>query len=499
MSANIVPHTSTLSTVSQRVEGEQSLTEPEQVDQQVDQQVVQAMVEPVSAALDPESQQPFLTSDPEDNIEPAPTAPLATELVLYLSLDLPTTVLPPLFTPTQLSPASTSKELAQVAGQRSCTPTEIAPASPREYTMPPPTPPRLRSQHQGQPMIAPGPSNTPRVTRLPAYTKSPGYIAPYKYYRDWTTGRTYTLLEPIAAGGFGCALKVKVKNQCLALKYDREVGILMSLKENNDRHPNIVAFGTAFKDREHMCLSLELANKSLESAIRAVNRLEAGLVKHLATGIASGLRYLHSNHILHRDIKPENILLTGASSQHALITDFGLAISLKNKPNGTRGECGTKQYRAPEMQGRNYYSYPVDVFAFGVTVHRMAGGRFPEQGGIFPLSSADVKEVVTELMHHLAGMRLRMDEAPEHPFFQDSAFNDAVERSKRLLDDAATEDDRKGKRARHESNKDNNIVDKEEHVQERISFSLLPVGCGLSLQDVQEATALDGRRIFSSI
>ncbi|KAG0363119.1 hypothetical protein BGX24_004969, partial [Mortierella sp. AD032] len=157
--------------------------------------------------------------------------------------------------------------------------------------------------------------------------------------------------------------------------YDREVNVLMMLKEH--RHPNIVKFGSAFKDRGQLCLSLELANKARDMLI--------GLVKHLASGIARGLDHLHKNHILHRDIKPENILLTGDASSHPVITDFGLAINLKGKPLGTRGECGTKQYRAPEMLGRNYYSFPVDVFAFGVTIHRMAGGQFPEQGGIIPL------------------------------------------------------------------------------------------------------------------
>jgi serine/threonine protein kinase len=50
-----------------------------------------------------------------------------------------------------------------------------------------------------------------------------------------------------------------------------------------------------------------------------------------------------------------------------------------------RGECGTTQYRAPEMKGKNYYSYPVDVYAYGVTVHRIVGGQFPEQGGLSQL------------------------------------------------------------------------------------------------------------------
>ncbi|KAF9898651.1 hypothetical protein EC991_010731, partial [Linnemannia zychae] len=163
------------------------------------------------------------------------------------------------------------------------------------------------------------------------------------------------------------------------------------------------------------------------------------------------------------------------------------------------GECGTRQYRAPEMHTNNYYSYPADVFAFGVTVHRMAGGRLPEQGSIFPLSSVDVKEVVTVLMHHFAEMRLRMDEASHHPFFQGSTLDHPKLETKRPLvdddDDTAIGDDHKDKRIRHDSNADNKNAFKEnvqghiqEHMQQRISFSLLPIGSGLSLQDVQDTT-----------
>ncbi|KAK3819315.1 MAG: kinase-like domain-containing protein [Linnemannia gamsii] len=495
MSAIIVPHTSTTPSAASQQPMERQLVPTEQG--QVGQQVVSVVTELVTLATVPH-QQPFLTSDAEGDIEPAPTAHLSTRLELYLSLDLPSTVSPPVYTPSQISPACTATEQGPVAPQRSCTPTEIAPASCREHSIPPPTPPRPRLRHQDPPIGVLGPSNIPRVARTFAYTKSPGYVVPYKRYRDWATGSTYTLLEPIAAGGFGCALKVKVKNHCIALKvcadnddkrpsYNREVNVLMMLKEH--RHPNIVKFGSAFKDRGQLCLSLELANKSLENAIRTVHQMDTGLVKHLASGIARGLDHLHKNHILHRDIKPENILLTGDASSHPVITDFGLAINLKGKPLGTRGECGTKQYRAPEMLGRNYYSFPVDVFAFGVTIHRMAGGQFPEQGGIIPLSNVEVKDMVTQLMHALAGVRPKMDEALKDSFFQELELDESEASGNKRPLEGATEDDRKGKRARRDSKEEDNN-NNHYHVQERISFSLRPAACGLSLQDVKEVTTI---------
>ncbi|KAG0254312.1 hypothetical protein BGZ95_006089, partial [Linnemannia exigua] len=259
MAAIIVPHTSSTPSTASRQPVERQLVPTEQ--ERVGQQVVLAVTELVTLATGPDpQQQPFLTSDAEGDIEPAPTAHLSSRLELYLSLDLPSTISPLVFTPSKFSPACTTTEQGPIAPQRECTPTEIALASSREHSIPPPTPPRPRSRQQDPLIGAPGPSNAPRVVRTFAYTKSPGYVVPYKRYRDWATGSTYTLIEPIAAGGFGCALKVKVKNQCIALKYDREVNVLMMLKEH--RHPNIVKFGSAFKDRGQLCLSLELANKA---------------------------------------------------------------------------------------------------------------------------------------------------------------------------------------------------------------------------------------------
>lgn len=40
-----------------------------------------------------------------------------------------------------------------------------------------------------------------------------------------------------------------------------------------DRHPNIITFGSAFKDRDQLCVSLELANMVLNMRVHHVVHL----------------------------------------------------------------------------------------------------------------------------------------------------------------------------------------------------------------------------------
>ncbi|KAG9067538.1 hypothetical protein KI688_012322 [Linnemannia hyalina] len=250
------------------------------------------------------------------------------------------------------------------------------------------------------------------------------------------------------------------------LEYDREVAMLSMLEKN--WHPNIIAFGSAFKDRDQLCVSLELANMvlnvrvhhvSLEDALRATNELDVESAKHIATGIARGISHLHGHQIQHRDIKPENVLLTGAFSNHAVISDFGLSISLKNKPMGVRGECGTTRYRAPEMRGMNHYSDLFNVYAYGVTVYRIAGGQFPVQGGLGQLTNMEAKGLVDQLMHRVVGSRLEIDKVLEHSFFQvlelDQKSNSSSGGSSKRPLDGVTDHGHDTKRTRHDNDNDN--------------------------------------------
>ena len=93
-------------------------------------------------------------------------------------------------------------------------------------------------------------------------------------------------------------------------------------------------------------------------------------LKQIAKGIASGLSYLHLNHIIHRDIKPENVLLM--ANWDLKIGDWGIAVqeidvskldidTIEKTAKAGSGE-GTPIYMAPEIAKINRYIYDMKLF-----------------------------------------------------------------------------------------------------------------------------------------
>ena len=96
----------------------------------------------------------------------------------------------------------------------------------------------------------------------------------------------------------------------------------------------------------------------------------------IATGIASGVEYLHDAKIVHRDIKSPNILMD--KDLVPVITDFGLSrFEEKTKASIAQskgsGAVGTVSWMAPELFKRGAtYSRKTDLFAFGAVMCELA-------------------------------------------------------------------------------------------------------------------------------
>ena len=103
-----------------------------------------------------------------------------------------------------------------------------------------------------------------------------------------------------------------------------------------------------------------------------LNVLPEKRVKALAEKIGYGLKYLHDRRIVHRDIKSENILLSDASStcKVPVITDFGYSMQLKEDEKCSK-LCGSRKYIAPEILEQQGYSFPVDIWGFGVLLYSL--------------------------------------------------------------------------------------------------------------------------------
>ena len=99
----------------------------------------------------------------------------------------------------------------------------------------------------------------------------------------------------------------------------------------------------------------------------------------IITGIAYGLKYLHSLEILHRDIKPGNILLD--KNYYPKITDFNLSKKMnpEDRTNQSRTGVGTPNYMAPEIITEVGYEKPVDVYAYGILLYEVITNKVPYQ------------------------------------------------------------------------------------------------------------------------
>jgi serine/threonine-protein kinase ULK/ATG1 len=99
--------------------------------------------------------------------------------------------------------------------------------------------------------------------------------------------------------------------------------------------------------------------------------------KHIVLyGCAAGMEALHRARIIHRDFKPANILLTDLLEPK--IADFGFSKHVA--PGETKYQsmlAGTPLYTAPEVHLGEDFSWPVDVYSFGMSMYAIVTGITP--------------------------------------------------------------------------------------------------------------------------
>jgi serine/threonine protein kinase len=96
-------------------------------------------------------------------------------------------------------------------------------------------------------------------------------------------------------------------------------------------------------------------------------------------GITAGMCFLHNfppDGIIHRDLKPANVLMN--ADLLPVVTDFGFSRSLEgvSRTDVTRN-LGTLTYMAPELVEGTDCHFPVDVYAYAITVYEVLAGKKP--------------------------------------------------------------------------------------------------------------------------
>ncbi|KAF1323721.1 Serine/threonine protein kinase, partial [Globisporangium splendens] len=140
----------------------------------------------------------------------------------------------------------------------------------------------------------------------------------------------------------------------------------------------LVVFYDAYTNPEigSVSIVLEFMNGgSLEDILQSGRKVGEKELANMAYCVLKGLAFLHEHHQLHRDIKLSNMLINNQG--HVKISDFGISRDLESTLAKATTFTGTLLYMAPERVSGGMYSYPSDIWSFGLAIMALAVGKLP--------------------------------------------------------------------------------------------------------------------------
>lgn len=178
---------------------------------------------------------------------------------------------------------------------------------------------------------------------------------------------------------FGNELPVVVSE---SKSFRRYMSKLLALDQEN-----VVRYLEFFADASSYYFVMERCpGRTLLEHLLAEPTWQESSVLPLMKQLLTALKYIHSQGIVHRDVKLENIMVVmmppvrraffrpsplGACPLHLKLLDFGLGC----ERDSAQGVFGTLGYMAPEVFGKQHYSYAADIFSAGAVMHICLTGR----------------------------------------------------------------------------------------------------------------------------
>ncbi|CAG5980241.1 caM kinase-like vesicle-associated protein [Menidia menidia] len=142
------------------------------------------------------------------------------------------------------------------------------------------------------------------------------------------------------------------------------------------KHHNILLLVDAFETKKEYFIFLELATgREVFDWILDQGYYSERDTSNVMRQVLEAVAYLHSLRIVHRNLKLENLVyFNRLKHSKIVISDFQLA---KLENGLIKDPCGTPEYLAPEVVGRQRYGRPVDCWAIGVIMYILLSGNPP--------------------------------------------------------------------------------------------------------------------------
>jgi mitogen-activated protein kinase kinase 3 len=193
----------------------------------------------------------------------------------------------------------------------------------------------------------------------------------------------------IGKGSSGYVRKARRKstNEVLALKvinvFEEEKRRQMMQEVTmmcDAHHEGLITFHGAFYNEGTISVVLEyMTGGSMSDVLKMAGHIPERILCLMSEQILNGMAFMHSRHQVHRDFKPCNLLVD--HSGRVKITDLGVAAELDSSMVKCTTFVGTFLYMSPERFGSEPYSFPSDIWSFGLSMMECAAGEYPYARG----------------------------------------------------------------------------------------------------------------------
>ena len=221
----------------------------------------------------------------------------------------------------------------------------------------------------------------------------------YEDVRNILADHGYEIIDKIGQGSYsGCYKVISLQYKML---FVAKVTIVPSMSNGADEarikafqsafdaetshlgiliHPNIIKIYDFFCEQNYLIDILDYCEGgSVDDITKPNKKLPQHELLVFCRQCLNALNYCHELGIAHRDIKPGNILID--KYHRYKLADFGLAILDNEYTLDPKKRKGTPLFMAPEIYNRRCTDlFKADVWAFGVTLYKVATGYYPFYG-----------------------------------------------------------------------------------------------------------------------